>query len=91
MVVPQAAILLRFFSKELRFAFNLWMALGGMVVPQLAATSAHPGFFRPGLTGMRLANWRQQNQNKIDWDTRLVRRASANCAELILWTSQTGD
>jgi hypothetical protein len=68
---------LRFFSKDLRFAFNLWMALGGMVVPQLAATSAHPGFFRPGLTGMRLANWRQQNQNKIDWVTRLVRRASA--------------
>jgi hypothetical protein len=68
---------LRFFSKDLRFAFNLWMALGGMVVPQLAATSAHPGFFRPGLTGMRLANWRQQSQNEIDWDTRLVRRASA--------------
>jgi hypothetical protein len=77
MVVPQAAILLRFFSKDLRFAFNLWMALGGMVVPQLAATSAHPGLFRPGLAGMRLANWRQQNQNEIDWDTRLVRRASA--------------
>ena len=66
MVVPQAAILLRFFSKESRFAFNLWMALGGMVVPQLAATSAYPGLFRPGLTGMRLANWRQQNQNEID-------------------------
>jgi hypothetical protein len=53
MVVPQ-------------FAFNLWMALGGMVVPQLAATSACPGLFRPGLTGMRFANWRQQNQNEID-------------------------
>jgi hypothetical protein len=62
MVVPQAAILLRFFSKESRFAFNLWMALGRMVVPQPAATSVDPGFFRPGLTGMRLANWRQQNQ-----------------------------
>jgi hypothetical protein len=75
---PAAAILLCFFSKDLRFAFNLWMALGGMVVPQLAATSVCPGFFLPGLTGMRFANWRQQNQNEIDWDdTRLVRRASA--------------
>ena len=88
MVVPQAAILLRFFSKELRFAFNLWMALGGMVVPQLAATSACPGLFRPGLTGMRLANWRQQNQNEIDWDYKALieeRPALFYCAELILW------
>jgi hypothetical protein len=46
---PAAAIPLCFFSKDLQFAFNLWMALGGMVVPQLAATSADPGFFRPGL------------------------------------------
>jgi hypothetical protein len=69
MVIPQAAIpFLHFLSKEMGNAvcLNLWMALGGMVVPQLAATSAHPGLFRPGLTGMRFANWRQQNQNEID-------------------------
>ena len=64
---PAAAIPLCFFSKDLQFAFNLWMALGGMVVPQLAATSTYPGLFRPGLAGMRFANWRQQNQNEIDW------------------------
>jgi len=56
-----------FCKEEFQFAFNLWMALGGMVVPQLAATSACPGLFLPGLTGMRFANWRQQNQNEIDW------------------------
>ena len=67
MVISRAAIPLCFFSKDLRSAFNLWMALGGMVVPQLAATSACPGLFLPGLTGMRFANWRQQNQNEIDW------------------------
>ena len=38
-----------FRPKNLRFTFNLWMALGGMVVPQPAATSDHPGLFRPGL------------------------------------------
>jgi hypothetical protein len=67
MVIPQAAIPLALFLKGNAVCLNLWMALGGMVVPQLAATSAHPGFFLPGLTGMRFANWRQQNQNKIDW------------------------
>jgi hypothetical protein len=46
--------------KDLRLAFYLWMALGGMVVPQPAATSVTPGLFRPGLTGMQHANWRQQ-------------------------------
>ena len=80
MVIPQAAISpFAFLPKEMGSAvcLNLWMALGGMVVPQLAATSAYPGLFRPGLAGMRFANWRQQNQNEIDWVTRLVRRASA--------------
>jgi hypothetical protein len=66
MVIPQAAIPFAFFLKGNAVCLNLWMALGGMVVPQLAATSAHPGLFRPGLTGMRFANWRQQNQNEID-------------------------
>jgi hypothetical protein len=40
---------LSFFLEGFAARLCLWMALGGMVVPQPAATSEHPGFFRPGL------------------------------------------
>jgi hypothetical protein len=45
----------------------------------------------PGLSRNAVAIWRQTNTTKLIGITRLVRRASANCAELILWTSRTGD
>jgi len=38
------------------------MALGGLVYPQRAAASAHPGLFRPGLAGKRRASWRQETR-----------------------------
>jgi hypothetical protein len=43
-------------------AFDLWMALGGMVVPQLTATSVTPDCSARISTGMQYANWRQQNE-----------------------------
>jgi|HubBroStandDraft_1064217.scaffolds.fasta_scaffold49818_2 hypothetical protein len=48
-------------TKDLRFAFDLWMALGGMVVPQPAATSTCPGLVLPGPAGTQQAIWRQQS------------------------------
>jgi hypothetical protein len=65
--------------------------------PQLTAASVHPGFFRPGLTGNAVCNLaptnfaRQSYCNEIDWNKALSKKVSANCAELILWTSRTGD
>src|SRR6185437_5824246 len=53
---------------------STWMALGGLVYPQPAATSACPGWFLPGRAGTRTAIWRQKicsvsetGCNEIDW------------------------
>ena len=66
------------------------MALGGMVFPQPTAASDHPGLFRPGLVrnAVMQAGANKTRQNRLVYK---ARRASANCAELILWLSQTGD
>jgi hypothetical protein len=54
--------------QDARFAACLWMALGGMVVPQPAATSAHPGLFRPGLdrnAASKLAPTKSKSRNRL--------------------------
>jgi hypothetical protein len=48
-------------AKDLRFAFDLGMALGGLVCPQPAAASACPGLFLSGPAGTRTAIWRHKN------------------------------
>ncbi len=66
-------------------AFDLGMALGGLVCPQPAAASTSPGFFLPGQAGTRTAIWRHKSllrvyliDTKLIGRTRLARRTSAN-------------
>ena len=77
---------------------QLMMALGGWLPAAFPRRLVCPGWFLPGRVGTRIAIWRQKTLlvradcNEIDWFIQgLYRRASANCAELILWTSRTGD
>ena len=80
---------------------KLGMALGGLVYPQPAAASALPGWFTPGMAGTRTAIWRHKTLLSLELiDTKLIGtnkackknvRDNYYCAELILWTSRTGD
>src|ERR1700735_5612729 len=87
---PAAAIPLRFFSKGNAVCLNLWMALGGMVVPQLAATSVYPGLFRPGLNRNAVCKLAPTNskRNRLGLQGLLEEHPRCYCAELILWTSR---
>jgi hypothetical protein len=74
-------------------------------LPAAGRSVCAPGFFLPGPAGTRPAIWRQSSwpgafffttrpQNEIDWvlqGSLEEHPLQKNCAELILWTSQTGD
>ncbi len=75
----------RFGAKDLRFAFDLGMALGGLVCPQPAATSASSWILSPRPGRNADCNLAPQNllrvylnDTKLIGRTRLVRRTSAN-------------
>jgi len=67
MVNPQAAILFHFFSKDLQFALIFGWRLAGWLSRSLPQHLCIPDCSARVSTGMRFANWRQQNQNEIDW------------------------
>jgi hypothetical protein len=56
----KAAALLSTFRLGSAARLGFWMALGGLVCPQLAATSVTPDFSARISTGMQPAIWRQQ-------------------------------
>jgi hypothetical protein len=75
-----------------------WMALGGLVCPQQTAASRSPGSFLPGPTRNAAASWRHKKSygsryNEVDWYLQGLceEYPRTYCAELILWTSRTGD
>ena len=55
-----------------------WMALGGLVCPQPAATSACPGWFLPGPSRNEAAFWRQTNTTKLIGNLQGLKNVRAN-------------
>ena len=79
---------------------QLWMALGRMVFPQPAAASVTPDCSARISTGnaacklapVKLCRARKKRARETKWiGIQGVKSIRCNCAELILWISQTGD